>query len=99
VTVVPETRPPSTPAKAKIFAKPAELFPEPQRNLIAAVAMDVYVEGLSDQMGGSERTGRPNSNESCLFRARANRRRDLKRKTGIAHDIYQPERRILDIRR
>ena len=99
MTVVPRITPASTPAEAKSFAKGAKLVPKPQRDLIATVAMDVYVEGLTSQVSRSECTGRPNPNERRLFRARANRRRDLKRKTGSAHRIYHPECRILNVRR
>jgi len=77
VTVVPKTAPASAPAQSKIFAKPAYLFPKPQRNLIAAVAMNVYVECLPLQVERCLCKGRPNPDESRLFRARTYRRCDL----------------------
>jgi len=41
-------RPAPAPPKAKRFGKRPELVPEPQRNLIAAEAMDVNIKRLSD---------------------------------------------------
>jgi len=70
VAIVPWVRPAPTPTQPKIFAKPAQLLPKPQRYLIATVAMDVDVKGLTYQVCRSLRTGAPRPDQSRLFRAR-----------------------------
>jgi len=48
------SRPAATPAKSKIFAKPAELVPKPTRYLRARNPMDINVERMTGQVFGSE---------------------------------------------
>ena len=97
VTRVPKASEAPAPAQSKIFAQPTELLPEPHRNLVPTDAVDIYVERFPRQVGGPFRKGAPSPNERRLLRARAYRRRDLKRKTGISNHIDQPPRHFLDI--
>ena len=99
MSVVAQTLPAPAPLQTKSFTKEAHLLPEPHRHLIASVAVDIYVERLPLQMGGSLRKGTPNPHESRLFRARTYRRCDLKRITGSTNHVDQPPRSFLDIRR
>lgn len=50
MAVISWALPAAAPAKTKTFAKLPHLLPKPHRDLIAPVAMDVYVKGLSGKV-------------------------------------------------
>jgi len=50
MAVIPKTRKATAPPKPQILTKPAELFPEPQRDLVTTEPVYVYVKRLSKEM-------------------------------------------------
>ena len=95
VSRIPEPTEVTAPTEAKRFGKGAELIKPPAGDLIAAEAMNVYVERLSGAVSAPKRLRAACSDQFGLFSGRSARRCDNKRYASRSNVRNKAKRRSL----